>query len=140
MSYDNDRISFYTELSNAWGVTTPLRFDSIHSDDQITTGNAPWIHCNINHMGTQQKSLGTSNVLYQTLGSFDVDIYDREEKGFANILKYADTIRTLFIGKSLSSMTIRVISVSILKRENYKGWNSRRVLIHFESNEYTSRL
>ena len=140
MSYDNDRISFYTSMNTLWGETTPIRFDTIQDQDKITVGSDPWIHCNIDHSDTQQKSLGANTaVLYQTLGMFMIDVYDRKEKGFAQILKYADILRLHFMGRSLNSNTIRVTSVSILKREPFQGWNSRRVMVNFESNEYTNR-
>ena len=139
MSYDGDRIAFYTELNTTWGDTTPIRFDFIQEDDQITKQKEPWIHCNIKHTDTQQANMGVTNVLDRTPGMFLIDIYNRQEKGIAQILKYADTLKTAFMGKSLNSGSIRVIKISILDREPYMGWISKRVLIHFESEDYVAR-
>jgi hypothetical protein len=140
MSYDSDRIAFYSELQTKWGSTTPLRFDSIQENDQITRGTDPWIHCNIDHFDTRQTSLGVAtSVMYRTLGAFMIDVYDREENGFAQIMRHADTLNKMFMGKMLNNGLILVDRVSILTREPYMGWNSKRVSIHFTSTEYVSR-
>ena len=141
MSYENDRISFYTSINTLWGTETPIRFDTIQDQDNISTGQSPWIHCNLDFSETNQTNLGTNTaVLYSTLGMFMVDIYDKKEKGLTQILKYADIIRSHFMGKSLSHNTIRVTSVAIVKKEPFQGWISRRVMVLFVSNEYTSRI
>jgi hypothetical protein len=140
MSYDNDRIVFYTEIITQWGATTPILFDSVSDDEPITKGNDPWIHCNIVPLTTKQKSLGTStSVLYRTPGLFTIDIYDRVNNGIAEILRLADKVKGIFLGKAFDSSMILVNGVSVDRREEYNGWNSRRVNIHFESNEKVDR-
>ena len=139
MSYDSDRIAFYTEFSTQWGSTTPIIFDMVQDDDLVTKGSSPWVNCMIEHFDTQQKSLGTSSVMYQTLGLFNVDIYDLHINGYADILRYADTIQTMFIGKHLDESKILVNRVSIMHREPYMQWISKRVSIHFSSILYIDR-
>ena len=140
MSYDNDRIQFYTTLNTLWGSTTPIRFDTIQDNDQISKGSVPWIHCNIDPYETDQGNLGSTNILHRTQGIFTIDIYDRTNNGFAQILKYADTIKTAFVSSYLSDNSIRVGKVSILSRESYEGWSSKRVQINYVSNEYVQRV
>jgi hypothetical protein len=140
MSYDSDRIAFYTEMLTEWGSRTPIIFDTVSDDDKVTQGSDPWVNCFLEPIETSQKNIGTStSVLYRTPGLFIVDIYDREDNGSAEILRLADVVRDIFLGQFLNGSAIYVKKVSLLRREPYLGWNSRRSLVYYESTEYTSR-
>lgn len=126
MSYDSSRIALYTHLQN--NITTiPIRFDSIKEDDPITNGNELWIRCYIDPFDTNQSNLGTNNPLYETLGYLNIEIYDLEENGYADILRTADIIKSLYMRKSFNNGSLVIQKIKIIKRDVFAGWNNHVV-------------
>jgi len=140
MSYDSARIALYTVLnSNIDQALIGLRFDTIMEEDPITDGSMPWIRAVLEPFETFQKSIGSSTPLDSTLGFLNCEIYDREENGFAEIFRIADTLKQLFMGKRFDSGKIIIDRVSLLTRPAYHSWNSKLVQINYISNEQSTR-
>jgi hypothetical protein len=152
MGQDSDRALFYNAMTTGWTITpqtgqpylrTPIRYDSVRSGDDVTTGVVPWLRCYMSYGTATQSSLGTNKVLYRWGGClFVIEIYSKEENGDAPILQIADLIKPIFIGKSyLVSQTesIRVVDISLHNRNPFKGWISKSVTIGYEKDEVIER-
>ena len=116
MSYDSSRIALYTVLKNNLSSTVGIRFDTIKEDDPIVLDSEPWVRCMIEPIETSQHSIGMSKPLDRTIGILNIEIYDLEENGHAEILRIADDIKEMYYGKSFDKGNITVHNITILNR------------------------
>ena len=133
MSRDSDRILLYTIIRDKYDGVVPVRFDTIQEDDDVISSDSPWIMCMIDPYDSRQHGLGVSTSVRRTLGMLVVRIYDREENGYADILRMEDEIEGLFLHKSFNNGSLRIKRISSVKRDAYKGWICRINNIHYES-------
>ena len=126
MSYDSTRIALYSELLDKIDQNIiSLRFDTIKEEDPITLTHKPWIRCFLEPIETSQHNLGTSTPLDKTIGFLMIEIYDREENGYAEILRIADFIKSLFYRKSFQNGDIIINKATILNKKTYLEWNCK---------------
>ena len=135
MSIDTTRIALYTALKEGIEEGTPLVFDTIPDDDPITEGDQLWLRCYLDPVDTFQHLIGTDSPLERTIGFLIIEIYDREEKGYADIFRMCDSIKPIFRRKHFNSGSLRTERMQIQDREPYKNWNSKAVMIHYTEDE-----
>jgi len=136
MSYDSDRIAFYTKIIEEWSDTTPIRFDEVPDEDDVLMGADDWIRCYLEPSMTYQATLGrTSATLDRTTGQFIVEIYGRTGNGTAGLYRHADTIRGIFMGQHLADGRILVQRVSVMLRKPYRQWLSVVVSCGYTAND-----
>jgi hypothetical protein len=135
MSYDSARIALYTELKTNLPSTIGLRFDTIKETDPIVNSRKSWVRCMIEPIETSQHSIGMSKPLDRTVGLLNIEIYDLEENGYAGILRIADTIKSIYYGKSFLNGDLVINSVMMLNKETYSGWNIRVLQVRYVQNE-----
>ena len=141
MSSDAERIAFDTEIIATFDATVPLRFGSISEDDRITTEDNLWMNCVLVPGEAFAGSVGTSaTYIKKRLGMYEITVWDREEKGFADILRKLDTIEDLFIGRSLNSGNTVITRAMIMPMSPYKGWNGKQITISYMTSEQVSRV
>ena len=139
MSSDAERIAFDTEMISGF-TTTPLRFGSISEDDRITTEDNLWMNCNLIPGESFAGSIGTSaSYIKKRLGMYEVTVWDREENGFADILRKLDEIENLFIGRSLNSGNTVITRTRTMPMSSYNGWSGKQITISYLASEQVSR-
>jgi len=133
MSHDSERIALYSALQTALPVDTTLRFESVRENDTILDSDELWVLCKITPYLSHQKNLGVSNPLKRSLGLFSVEIYDREENGFADIYRMIDTLEAAFLHETFDSGTLYIDRITHTTHQAIKGWNRMDVVIDYHA-------
>jgi len=135
MSLDSIRIAFYGTLkSTLETLSIPFRFESIREGDPIVSQDQLWVRAFLQPDESFQHSIGTSTPLTRSTGLFVIEIYDREEKGFAEIFRTIDSVKPYFYRKTFDSGKISISKINISKRSIVNGWISSVMTISYIDN------